>query len=74
MAKLNNESTKYKYIKNNLDNKPNVFWNNEEDNSIVNIEKDSSIKVYDSGSSSINFDHFHSHPQSQHSGSELVPD
>ena len=63
-SKLNDESTKYRYIKNKIESKKGVFWNNEEDNSIVNIEKDSSIKVYDSGSSSLNFGQFHSNPQS----------
>jgi hypothetical protein len=45
-TKLSDESTKYRYIKNTLENKKDVFWNSEEDNSIVNLEKDSSIKVY----------------------------
>jgi hypothetical protein len=47
-----------------MDNKRDVFWSNEEDNSIVQVDKENTIRVYESGSSSLNMGQFHSNPGS----------
>lgn len=72
--KLEDESIKYRYIKNKIDHKKGSLWNSDEGNSIVHIEKESIIKVNESECSSFNYLNFHSHQHSDLENDYAVSD